>query len=55
MVKDSVVDPFQLNTIRVRHRLEIVCQKHQEAIARKIGDNELMRYAVKLLLSKFNS
>ena len=54
LVKDSMVDPLELNTIEVRHRLEIVRQKHKNTLARKGSDDKLIRYAVKLSLPTFN-
>ena len=54
LVKDPIVDPLQLNTTGVMHRLEIVHQKYKDALARKGRDDKLIRCIVKLLLLKFN-
>ena len=54
LVKDPMVNLYNINAIGVRRRLDRVNSMYKEAQAKKGSDKELVKYAVKLLLPKFN-
>lgn len=54
MYKDSRIDVGMLNAIGIRYRLEEIHQHKKEAREHRNEENNLTKYAVKLVLLKFN-
>ena len=54
MHKDSRADTGILNAIGVRHRLEEIIHHKREAREHRNKEDNLAKYAVKLVLPKFN-
>ena len=54
LVKDPTVNPYDINAIGVRHRLDRVNSMRKDTQTKKKSDEDLVKYVVKLLLPKFN-
>ena len=52
--KDSRADVEMLNIISMRYRLEEINRNKREAIEHRNEENDLAKYAVKLVLPKIN-